>query len=84
MTDKVAIPFGGICGWLGELTTPQVQQGERATHSYYVAEPSMHRAMSAIRAHAKAKEDAIVTLRRALSKGEIVALKLKPGGVKPA
>jgi hypothetical protein len=39
--------------------------------------------MSAIRAHAKVKEDAVVTLRRALSKGEIVALKLKPGEVKP-
>jgi hypothetical protein len=84
MTDKASVPFGGVCGWLGELTTPQAQKGERATHSYYVAESSMHRAMSAIRAHAKAKEDAIVTLRRALSKGEIVALKLKPGGVKPA
>ena len=44
----------------------------------------MHRAMAAIRAHAKAKEDAIVNLRRALSKGEITALKLKPGEVKPA
>jgi hypothetical protein len=39
--------------------------------------------MSAIRAHAKAKEDAIMYLRRALSRGEIVALKLKPGEVKP-
>ena len=64
------------------MTTPQVQKGERASFSYYVAEPSMHRAMSAIRAHAK--EDVIVTLRRAISKGEIVALKLKPGEVKPA
>lgn len=44
----------------------------------------MHRAMTAIRAHAKVKEDAIVTLRRALSKAEIMGLKLKPGEVKPA
>ena len=63
---------------------PSLQKGERASFSYYVAEPSMHRAMSAIRAHANAKEDVIVTLRRAISKGEIVALKLKPGEVKPA
>ena len=84
MIDKASVPFGGVYGWLGDLTTPLVQQGERATNSYYVAESSMHRAMTAIRAHAKAKEDAIVNLRRALSKGEIIALKLKPGEVKPA
>jgi len=44
----------------------------------------MHRAMAAIRAHAKVKEGAIVALRRALSKGEVAGLKLKPGEVKPA
>ena len=49
-----------------------------------MAEPAMHRAMSAVRAYAKLKEDTIVTLRRALSKGEITGLKLKPGQVKPA
>ena len=55
MTDKV--PFGGVYGWLGDLTS------QKAEHqSYYVAEPAMHRAMTAIRAHAS--KDAIVTLRR--------------------
>jgi hypothetical protein len=84
MTDKASVPFGGDCGWLADLTIHHAQRAEPLTKSYYVAEPAMHRAMSAIRAHAKAKEDAIVTLRRALSKGEIAGLKLKPGEVKPA
>ena len=79
MTDKASVPFGGVQGWLADLTI----QARQATKSYYVAEPEMHRAMAAIRVHAKVKEDAIVTLRRALSKGEITALKLKPGEVKP-
>jgi hypothetical protein len=84
MPDKAFVPFGGVCGWLADLTIPEFQKPEHPTKSYYVAEPVMHRAMLAIRAHAKAKEDAIVTLRRALSKGEIARLKLKPGEVKPA
>ena len=84
MTDKASVPFGGIQGWLADLTIPQPQKGEQPTKSYYVAEPEMHRAMAAIRAHAKVKEGAIVTLRRALSKGETTGLKLKPGEVKPA
>jgi hypothetical protein len=83
MTDKASVPFGGVQGWLAELTVPHPEKGEPRSYSYYVAEPSVPRAMSAIRAHAKVKEDAVVTLRRALSKGEIVALKLKPGEVKP-
>ena len=84
MTDKAPVPFGGVQGWLAELTVPHPQKGEQPTQSYYVAEPAMHRAMSAVRAYAKLKEDAIVTLRRALSKGEIAGFKLKPGEVKPA
>jgi hypothetical protein len=84
MTDKASVPFGGVSGWLAHLVIPYPQKGERPTKSYYVAEPAMHRAMTAIRVHAKAKEDAIVTLRRALSKGEVAELKLKPGEVKPA
>jgi hypothetical protein len=82
MIDKV--PFGGVCGWLADLAIHPSQKSGRQTQSYYVAEPAMHRAMTAIRVHAKAKEDAIVTMRRALSKGEIAGLKLKPGEVKPA
>ena len=84
MTDKASVPFGGVQGWLADLAIPYPEKGERPTKSYYVAEPAMHRAMTAIRVHAKAKEDAIVTLRRALSKGEVAGLKLKPGQVKPA
>jgi hypothetical protein len=84
MTGKAFVPFGGVCGWLADLTIPQYQKAEHPTKSYYVAEPDMHRAMTAIRAHAKVKDDAIVTLRRALSKGEVAGLKLKPGEVKPA
>ena len=84
MTDKASVPFGGVQGWLADLAIPYPEKGERPTKSYYVAEPAMHRAMTAIRVHAKAKEDAIVTLRRALSKGEVAELKLKPGEVKPA
>ncbi len=84
MIDKASVPFGGVHGWLAELTVPHARKGEQPTQSYYVAEPAMHRAMAAVRAHAKLKEDTIVTLRRALSKGEIVGLKLKPGEVKPA
>jgi len=77
MTDKV--PFGGVYGWLGDLTS------QKAEHqSYYVAEPAMHRAMTAIRAHAGVSKDAIVTLRRALSKQEVTRLGLKPGQVKAA
>ncbi len=84
MTNKAFVPFGGVEGWLVDLTLPHAKKGEQPTQSYYVAEPAMHRAMAAVRAHAKLKEDAIVTLRRALSKGEIAGLKLKPGEVKPA
>ena len=84
MTDKAFVPFGGVCGWLADLTIPHAQTTEPLTKSYYVAEPAMHRAMTAIRAHAKVKQEAIVTLRRALSKGEVAGLKLKPGEVKPA
>ena len=84
MTDKASIPFGGVCGWLADIAIPPSQKPGRPTLSYYVAEPAMHRAMTAIRVHTKAKEDAIVTLRRALSRGEIAGLKLKPGEVKPA
>ena len=80
MTDKAYVPFGGVQGWLADLTI----QAQQPTKSYYVAEPEIHRAMAAIRAHAKVKEGAIVTLRRALSRGEITGLKLKPGEVKPA
>ena len=83
MTDKASVPFGGVQGWLADLSIPYPEKGERPTKSYYVAEPAMHRAMTAIRIHANAKEDAIVTLRRALSKGEITGLKMKPGEVKP-
>lgn len=82
MIDKAFVPFGGVCGWLADLT--DTHKPNHPTSSYYVAEPAVHRAMTAIRAHAKVKEDAIVTLRRALSKAEIMGLKLKPGEVKPA
>ena len=84
MTDKASVPFGGVQGWLADLTIPQIQKGERPTKSYYVAEPAMHRAMTAIRAHAGVNKDAIVTLRRALSKQEVTTLGLKPGQVKAA
>ena len=72
------VPFGGVYGWLGDLT---IHAGHQ---SYYVAEPAMHRAMTAIRAHAGVNKDAIVTLRRALSKQEVTTLGLKPGQVKAA
>ena len=84
MTDKASVPFGGVQGWLAELTVPHPEKGQQPIQSYYVAEPTMHRAVSAVRAYAKLKEDTIVTLRRALSKGEITGRTLKPGQVKPA
>ena len=80
MADKASVPFGGVQGWLADLTNPL--KAEHPTTSYYVAEPAMHRAMAAIRVHAGVNKDAIVTLRRALSKAEIVGLNLKPGEVK--
>ena len=30
MTDKASVPFGGVCGWLGELTMRQAQKGDHS------------------------------------------------------
>ena len=86
MTDKASVPFGGVCGWLGELTMPQAQKGERATYSYYVAEnpPCVGATMPAIRAHAKAKEDTNHNPSARAFQGRDCGAQLKPGGVEPA
>jgi hypothetical protein len=82
MTHKAFVPFGGVCGWLADLTN--VPKSRQPTTAYYAAEPDSWRAMAAIRVHAGAKKDAILIPRRALSKQEIGKLGLKPGQVKTA
>lgn len=92
MVSKVFVPFGGVQGWLADLTvsrkTGHAKSGSAKTvsmvESYYVAEPNERRAMSAIRAHAEVGKDDTLIARRALSRNELGSLGLKPGQVKPA
>jgi hypothetical protein len=62
MISKSFLPFGGVHGWLADLTVSRRVGAAKAgfvkkvfvVESYYVAEPDERRAMTAIRAHAEA------------------------------
>ena len=92
MINKLSVPFGGVFGWLADLTvsrkTASASGGSSRTElmveSYYVAEPDEGRAMRAVRVHADAGRDAPLAARRALSRNEIDRLGLNPGQVKSA
>jgi hypothetical protein len=92
MISKSFVPFGGVHGWLADLTVSRRVGAAKAgfvktvfvIESYYVAEPDERRAMTAIRAHAEAGKEAALTARRSLSRREIDGLGLKPGQVKAA
>lgn len=89
---RLAVPFGGVHGWLADLTFARkggsgkagFSKGALVTESYYVAETDQARAMRAIRTHAGAGRDAVVVLRRTLSRKEVAGLGLVPGKVKSA
>ena len=92
MISKSFVPFGGVHGWLADLTISRRVGAAKAgfvktafvTESYYVAEPNERRAMTAIRAHADAGKEAELTARRSLSRREVDGLGLKPGQVRAA
>ncbi len=92
MIRKEFVPFGGVYGWLADLTVSRRVGAAKAKfvktvfviESYYVAEPDERRAMAAIRAHAEAGKDADLRMRRSLSRKEIGGLGLTPGQVKAA
>jgi hypothetical protein len=83
MSNKEFVPFGGVYGWLADLTVPANQRSRAASsiQSYYVAEPDERRALAAIRIHAEVANDAPLLPRRALSMREVQHLGLKPGQV---
>ncbi len=85
MINKVAVPFGGVFGWLADLTVARrthsascgFSRTELVIESYYVAEANEGRAMRAVRVHADAGRDAPLTARRSLSRNEIDRLGLR-------
>jgi uncharacterized protein with LGFP repeats len=89
MVSKQFVPFGGVHGWLADVTASKKTGSGKSgyvksglvTESYYVAEPDEWRALNAIRSHARAGKDATLTPRRSLSRNEITRLGLKPGQV---
>lgn len=85
MVTKDFVPFGGVHGWLVDLTVQtksgQAKKSVLATTSYYVAEPNERRALVAIQIHIEVSSNATLTLRRPLSWQEIASLRLKPGQV---
>ncbi|MFA5901911.1 MAG: hypothetical protein WC829_22675 [Hyphomicrobium sp.] len=92
MISKQSVPFGGVFGWLADLTVSRKMGNAKSgpvksilvTESYYAAEPNERKALMAIRAHAEAGKDATLTPRRSLSRNEVTRLGLKPGQVKSA
>ncbi len=83
------MPFGGVRGWLADLTLPDRAGRSKMysgtlTQSYYAAEPDEWRALAAIRDHAQVGKDALLVLRRALSRGELATLGMMPGQVRSA
>jgi hypothetical protein len=89
MISKEFVPFGGIGGWVADLTLPnKTARGKskpaHVTQSYYAAEPDERRAMAAIRDYAKAGRDAVLVPRHALSRREVVRLGMRLGQVKAA
>lgn len=92
MVSKQFVPFGGVHGWLADVTASRKMGTAKSgyvksalvTESYYVAEPDERRALAAIRAHAAAGKEATLTCRRSLSRNEITRLGFKPGQVRMA
>jgi hypothetical protein len=86
MVSKDFVPFGGVHGWVVDLTVTSksgpVKKAGVATESYYVAEPNERRALAAMQAHVAASTNATITLRRPLSRQEIAGLRLRSGQVK--
>jgi hypothetical protein len=90
MISKQLVPFGGVYGWLADLTVTRKSASAKGgcskstlvTESYYISEPDERRALLAIRAHADAGKDATLRTRRSLSRNEIARLGLRPGQVK--
>jgi hypothetical protein len=90
MAPRALIPFGGIFGWLVDLTVARKVSAAKAdftrsalaSESYYVAEQNQGRALRLIRLYAGAGRDAELTPIRSLSRKEIDQLGLKPGEVK--
>ncbi len=81
MSNKSFVPFGGVYGWLADVTVPAKQRPRLASciMSYYIAEPDERRALAAIRTHADVANDAPLAPRRALSMREVQYLGLKRG-----
>jgi hypothetical protein len=90
MVSKQFVPFGGVHGWVADMTVSRKMGNAKSglvksavvTESYYVAEPDERRALIAIRSHAQVGKDATLTPRRSLSRNEITRLGLKPGQVR--
>jgi hypothetical protein len=84
MSNKAFVPFGGVHGWLADLTVPAKKRAVSSIQSYYAAEPDEWRALAAIRIHADISNDAELVPRRALSVREVQSLGLKRGQVRAA
>ena len=85
MGNKTLVPFGGIQGWVADLTVPlKWPKTGHLVKSYYVAEADERRAMAAIRAHTKIEDAAVLVPWRALSLRELQRLGMTRGQVKRA
>jgi hypothetical protein len=84
MSRRTFVPFGGIHGWIADLTVPESKRTASLVKSYFVAEPKEWRALAAVRIHTGVKNDAELASRRALSMREVQRLGMKPGQVMSA
>ena len=82
MVSKDFVPFGGVHGWVIDLTVGRIALAAE-TKSYCVVEPNEGRALAAMRAHVAAIPNASITVIRSLSRQEIAGRQLKPGQIKP-
>ena len=59
MSNKEFVPFGGIHGWLADLTVPAKQRSRAASaiQSYYVAEPDERRALESASQRSESDND---------------------------
>jgi hypothetical protein len=81
MSNKSFVPFGGVHGWLADVTVPARKRTASVVNSYYVAYADERRALAAIRKHADVENDDDLASRRALSIREVQRLGMKPGQV---
>lgn len=85
MSQKTIVPFGGIRGWLADVTVPRKRpKTGDSVNTYLVAVVSEPRAMAAIRMHANLEDDAVLVPRRAVSIQEVQRLGMRPGQVERA